>query len=178
METKNRYIIENEIKVKNLLSDIYENESSLLQDIQKNKDQLNELENEYKNQKKIRNDLMDKFNRLKDSGLSDWEGNKAEFEMALSYAEGDKEGFIQWAELILEDINLSIREGEEKVKKATEKSRGKLTDMIEELKIRKNELQERLDEARKDSGENWKEIKHWFIEKSKTGKEYFQSFVL
>ena len=46
METKNRYIIENEIKVKNLLSDIYENESSLLQDIQKNKDQLNELENE------------------------------------------------------------------------------------------------------------------------------------
>ena len=121
---------------------------------------------------------MDKFNRLKDSGSSDWETNKDEFEMALSYAEGDKEGFVQMAESILNDINEKIRQGEEKVKKATDKSKEKISDMIAELKDRKNELQERLNEAREDSGEKWKDIKHWFMEKSKTAKEHFQSLVL
>lgn len=178
METKKRYINENEIKVKNLLSDIYENESRLLKHIHKKKDQLAELENEYKHQKKIRNDLMDKFDKLKDSGSSDWEDNKAEFEMTLSYAEGDKDSFVQLAESILNDINEKISEGEEKMKEAADKSQEKLSDLIEDLKTRKNELQEKLNEVREDSGEKWKDIKHWFFEKSKTAKEYFQSLIL
>lgn len=147
-------------------------------DIQNRKDLLIEHENERKRQWKIRNDLMDKFNRLKDSGPSDWEANKNEFEMAMRYAESDKKSFIQMVESILNDINEKIMQGEEKVKKATVKSRDKLSDMTEELKVKKNELQERLDEVRKDSGEKWKEVKHWFIEKSKTAKEYFQSLIL
>lgn len=182
MKNKQDYINQNEIRVKQLLSDMYDNESNLLSKIEKRKkqekkikDEIKELQKDYKKQKKLRIDLNNKFNTLKESKSSKWEDFKSEYEMVLDFAEGDKFSFISKAEEFLEELNVSIEKMEEKVKNSTESTKKKSQALLEEMNDRKEGLQKRLDEARKDSGELWKEVKQWYIEKAADIRALFTS---
>jgi archaellum component FlaC len=175
MDNKQSYIAKNEIKVASLLSDMYNNESRLLSQLEKKKAQINlmqeefdELNEDYKNQRKLRNDLDEKFKALKEPNASDWENFKSEYELVLDFAEGDKNKFIQKAEAFMEELNNKINDLNEKLKDSAEATKKKSQEMLDELNERKEELQNRLDAAKEDTGEIWMEVKQWFIERAKS----------
>lgn len=184
MQNKKNYINQNEIKVKSLLADMYDNESNLLSKIEKQKKQaekvkaeIKELEKDYENQKKLRIDLDDKFKTLKESKSSNWEEFKSEYELVLDFAEGDKFSFITKAEAFLNELNEGMDKLEKKIEQSKETTKKKSEDILKEMKERKQVLQKRLDEAREDSGELWKEVKQWYIEKAAGIKSMFKSEV-
>lgn len=180
MENKESYIVQNEIKVKNLLSDMYHNESAILSRIHKKKDQmellkteLEEMEKEYQNHKSLREELTAKFDDLQKSGSSSWEDFRKEYEMILNFAEGDKNSFIQTAESFIEELNDKIQELEKSVKESSSEIKDKSQEMLKELNERKKALQDRLEEAKEDTGELWKEVKQWFIERANSVRALF-----
>lgn len=182
MKNKETYIARNEIKVKNLLSEMYNRESSLLSKISKKKDrfdelkkEINGLEEEYRNQNDLRLDLTSKFDELKKSGSSGWEDFKKEYEMVLDLAEGDKNKFIQSAETFMEDLGVKIREIEKQARESSSGVKEQSKEMLEELNQRKADLQKRLDEARSDTGEVWKDVRQWFIERAKSVRSVFHT---
>lgn len=180
MENKETYIIKNEIRVKNLLSEMYNSESSLLSKISKKKEQLDELnkeieemEEDYQNQNNLRLDLTNKFEELQKSRSSNWEDFKKEFELVLDFAEGDKNSFIQTSEAFINDLNDKIRDLEEKATESSADMKEKSQEMLDELNERKTALQKRLDEAKSDTGEVWIDIRQWFIERAKSVRSLF-----
>jgi len=180
MENKETYIEQNEIKVKNLLSEMYQNESGMLSRIHKKKDHLEvlnseieELENDYRNQKSLREELTAKFDTLQKTGSSTWENFRKEYEMILNFAEGDKNSFILTAEAFMEELNDRILELEKSVKESSSDIRKKSQEMLQELNERRNALQSRLEEAKEDTGELWREIKQWFMERANSVKALF-----
>jgi DNA repair exonuclease SbcCD ATPase subunit len=180
MDNKQAYISKNEIKVASLLSDMYNNESRLLSKLEKKKAQLNmmqeeidELNEDYQNQLKLRTDLDEKFKAIKEPNASDWESFKSEYEMVLDFAEGDKSRFIQKAEAFMEELNGKIKELNEQLKDSAESTRKKSQEMLDELNERKVALQKRLDTAKEDTGEIWLEVKQWFIERAKSIRASF-----
>lgn len=180
MENKQTYIDQNEIKVTSLMSDMYDNESRLLSKLDKKKnhlrevqEEINELQEDYQNQKKLRTDLTEKFKALKEGDSSKWENFKSEYEMILDFAEGDKSRFIQKAEAFMDDLNGRINELNEKLKDSAETTRKKSEQIIDELNERKEVLQKRLDEAKEDTGEVWLEVKQWFIERANSVRALF-----
>ena len=179
METKEKYLEQAEIEVKTLLSDLYEEESYTLKEISRIRDTLQHkvsaLENEFNDVSKKRKELQEKFNRLKEAGDEGWTKVKEDFELALKYAEGDRESFIQKAEKLLNDIGTKIGELEEKAVNATEEVRNNMNDKIKNLNISRDELQAKVNKIKEDSTDKWKEIKHWFAEKSKSVKDYITS---
>jgi hypothetical protein len=175
MENKAQYVARNEIRVKNLLSDMYQGESNLLSKIHKKKERLDELkkeieemEEEYKNRNNLRLNLTDKFEELQHSGSSNWEDFKKEYEMVLEFAEGDKNSFIRTAEAFMTELNGKIGELEEKTRESSSDVKERSKKMLGELKERKAALQQKLDEAKSDTGEVWKEIRQWFLERAKS----------
>lgn len=182
MENKETYIARNEIKVKNLLSDMYDRESSLLSKISKKKDrfdelkkEIDELEKDYRNQNDLRLDLTSKFEELKKKGSSKWEDFKKEYEMALDFAEGDKNKFIQRAEAFMEDLGVRIQEIEKQARESSSDMKEQSKEMLDELNKRKTDLQTRLDEAKSDTGEVWKDVRQWFIERARSVRSVFQT---
>jgi chromosome segregation ATPase len=180
MKDKLDYVNTNEIRVKGLLSEMFNNESRLLTKIKKKKDHLkevqaeiDEMEKDYTNQNSLRNDLTEKFNSLKESAASGWESFKEEYEMVLDLAEGDKSRFIQKAESFIDDLNNRIGDLEDKIKSSTESAKEKSQKTLDELNERKTALQKRLEEAREDTGELWIEVKQWFIERAKSIRSLF-----
>jgi len=180
MENKETYIVQNEIRVKNLLSDMYNSESSLLSSISRRKERLDELkkeiaemENDYQRQNNLRLDLTSKFEELQKSKSSKWEDFKKEYEMVLDFAEGDKNSFVQRAEEFMEELNGKIQDLEEKVRESSADAKQKSKEVLDELNQRKEALQDRLDEAKSDTGEVWKDIKQWFIERAKSVRSLF-----
>jgi chromosome segregation ATPase len=180
METKQTYIVQNEIKVKNLLAEMYNSESALLSKISRKKDHLNslkqeirELEKDYKNQNKLRNELTQKFEDLQDSRSSDWDQFKREYELVLDFAEGDKFSFVETAETFMDELNDKIASLEEMIKKSSAEAKKKSQQMLDDLKERRKDLQDRLDEVKDDSGELWIEVRQWFIERANTVRSMF-----
>lgn len=180
METKETYVVQNEIKLKELLSDMYHNESNLLARIHKKKDQLEvlgtevkEMEKDYQNQKDLREELTAKFEELQKTGSSAWEHFRKEYEMILNFAEGDKNNFVQMAESFIEELNHKILELEKSVKESSSEIKKKSQAMLNDLNQRKNALQNRLEEAKEDSGELWMEVKQWFIERANSIRALF-----
>lgn len=180
MENKQTYITQNEIKVKNLLAEMYNNESSLLTKISKKKEHLNalrqeirEMEKDYENQNKLRNELTEKFDHLQDSKSSDWDKFRREYELVLDFAEGDKFSFIETAESFMEELNEKIGEMEEKVKKSSADAKKKSQQVLDDLKERRSDLQNRLEEVKADSGELWMEFRQWFIERANSVRSMF-----
>jgi hypothetical protein len=108
MKKRNRCLTENEIKVKNLLADIYDYESKIFLDIHRTQTQLNQLKEAASHHKKIRRKLIDSFNALQEAESNLWDSKKSEVEMALTNAEGDKEIFIESAESYTKIINEKI----------------------------------------------------------------------
>jgi DNA repair exonuclease SbcCD ATPase subunit len=180
MDNKQAYIDKNEIKVASLLSDMYNNESHLLSKLEKKKAQLkmmqaeiDELNQDYQNQRKLRTDLDEKFKAIKEPKASEWESFKSEYEMVLDFAEGDKGKFIQKAEAFMEELNGKIKELNEQLKDSAEATRKKSQQMLDELHERKMALQKRLDMAKEDTGEIWIEVRQWFIERAKSIRSSF-----
>lgn len=180
MKNKQTYIVQNEIKVKNLLSDMYNNESSLLSKISKKKDHLNslkqeirEMEKDYENQNKLRNELTGKFEDLQESNPSDWEKFRREYELVLDFAEGDKFSFIDTAEAFMDELNEKISVMEEKVRKSSADAKKKSQQILDELNERRSDLQHRLEEVKEDSGELWMEFRQWFIERANSVRSLF-----
>jgi DNA repair exonuclease SbcCD ATPase subunit len=159
---------------------MYKNESDLLSKIEKKKKQLKslksdvrEMKKDYRNQKKLRIDLNDKFDDLQNSGASKWEDFKKEYEMVLDFAEGDKNSFIQAAEGFLEELNERISGLEESMKESSAQAKDKSKELLDLLNERKDALTGRLEEARSDTGELWKEVKQWFIERANSIRAIF-----
>ncbi len=180
MDNKQAYIDKNEIKVKSLLSDMYDNESRLLSRLEKKKEHLRELQDEiseltkdYQNQSKWRNDLTDKFKAIKEPNTSNWEDFKSEYEMVLDFTEGDKSKFIQNAEAFMEELNGRTNELSERLTDAADNTKEKSQQLLDELNVRKEALQKRLDEAKEDTGEIWMEVRQWFIERAISIKNIF-----
>ncbi len=179
MKTKEKYLEQTEIKVKNLLSELYESESEIQKETMKTKEKLShkisELESEYSELTKKRMELQEKFEQLKSVGKVQWENAQQDFDLLLKYVEGDKETFIQKAEMIIHEIGLKIKEIEDKAVDTASDVKNELTQKANELKLSQKELQEKIDTIKSDTSDRWREIKHWFIEKTKKVKEYIAS---
>jgi len=173
METKYNYIQKKEPAVKNLMAGIYDTESRLMDKINKKRSAIREMENELTDLKSKQNKIEDAFNKLVNSDNENWLSAKAEFETVYAYVEGDKKSFIEDAGKIIDDLNIHIEQLEKSLDKAGESTKEKTRKILSDLKIKKTELQIKLDEVKKDSGEKWKDTKHWFIEKSRSIKDYF-----
>lgn len=181
MNTNEKYLEQAEIKVKNLLSDLYESESVTLKEIGKTKEKYTErithLEAHYSEVLKQREELQKKFSELKSADSSGWEKAKENFELMLNYLEGDRESFIQQAESVLLEISEKIDEVQKKTVDAAAEAKQDLNEKIDEMKHSKEELQEKLDKIKSDTSDKWKEVKHWFAEKSKSARDYITSVV-
>jgi DNA repair exonuclease SbcCD ATPase subunit len=179
MNTKEKYLELTEIKVKNLLSELYESESEIQKEKMKTKEKLTHkitvLENEYSDLTKKRKELQDKFEQLKSLGDAQWERAKGDFDLLLKYVEGDKETFIDKAEIVIRELGDKIQEIEDKTVDTAADVKDELTQKIKELQVTKKELQEKIDTIKNDTGDRWRDIKHWFIEKTKSVKEYIAS---
>ena len=179
METQEKYMEQAEIKVKNILSYLYEEESDTLKEISKLKETMHQkitsLEKKYEEVMNQRRELEEKFNHLKEVTDDQWETSREDFELFLQYAEIDRETFIQKAESLIENIGGKIQELEEKTANVASETRESIHEKIKNLNISRNELRARVDKIKENSGEQWKDIKDWFAEKSKSVKEYISS---
>jgi len=179
METKEKYLEKAEIKVTNLISELYESESDTLDQISKTKEKmrnkLDDLKTHYTEIINQREELENKYRYLKEAGDAHWENAKKEFELTLQYVEGDKDTFIQKAETVLLEMGEDIYNLEEKAKEAASDVKKELNEYIDDLKNTREELKEKLENIKHDSSETWRDIKHWFIEKSRGIKQYFSN---
>ncbi len=173
MYQKDKYLEENEVKVKNLLSEMYENESALLSRISKKRekkkelqDEIRKLEKDYENQKKLREDLTGRFEDLKRSKKSNWEDFRREYELILDFAEGDKQVFIEKVQSFINELDIRIKELEEKAKKSSQDARKKNQEVLDEIREKQKVMQKRLDEAKETTGDIWKEVRQWIIERT------------
>lgn len=179
MKTKEKYLEQSEIKVKNLLSELFESESETQNEMMKTKEKLNqkiaELETKYSEISKKRKELQEKFEQLKSVSDNQWENAQNDFDLLLKYVEGEKETFIHKAEEMIDAMGKKIQETENEVIDAAKDVKVELTQKVNDLKTYRQELQEKINAIKNDTGERWREIKHWFIEKSKSVKEYLVS---
>ncbi len=179
METKEKYLEQAEIKVKNALSDLYETESDTLKAIRKTREKLDhkltELKSHYAEVIKQRELLQDKYKHLKEARDKQWQKSKEEFELILEYIEGDKESFIQKAENVIAELGVKILEIEKKTSDTASETKAAFTKRIEELKTSNADLQEKIDKIKTDTSDKWKEVKHWFFEKSRIVREYIST---
>lgn len=178
--SKMRYLEESEIKVKNLLSDIYESESKVLKESKTIRNQsLNRIENldhEYNaliNKQKELEEKLDKL-RIAEADDSMWEKAKSEFELAIRFVEGDKESFINKAEYKVRNLRVSISELESRITYSAEDIKESLQQRMNDLEKSREEIQNRIDEIKKDHGEKWREIKHWFLAKTRSIEDKIQ----
>lgn len=180
MQAKEKYLEQAEIKVKNLLSDLYESESKMQKQIfetgKKHNQKIEELKNQYKEIKKRRTELVDKFKQLKDADRSQWGNVQKDFDMLIQHIEGDKKTFIKNAESALQELGSKILDLENRATEAATDVKNDLIKQANDLKISKKELKEKIDSVKNDSTEKWREIKHWFIEKTKSLKDYLPSY--
>jgi uncharacterized phage infection (PIP) family protein YhgE len=179
METKEKYIETAEIKVKNLLAELYDDESKILADKKKTREKYKQhmeyLKKELKSIKEKRRQLQAKFNLLNKADKKNYEKVRKDLEVTINYVEGDRETFIRKAEEMINEINVKIEEVEKKIKNTTGAAKENLIKLFEDLKVNRDELSEKVDIVKQEAGDTWKEVKHWFIEKAKVFKEYISS---
>ena len=180
MELKEKYLEQTDIKVKNLLSELYESESKTQKEIfeikKKLRKKINELENKHQKISMKRENLIDEYNELKYATGVEWESEKHKFNELLNTIEGDKDTFIVKAESVVNDLAENIRKIEEKGSLVGEDMKDELMKKAGELNEFKQELQNKIEEIKNDSSDRWRDIKHWFIEKSNKVKEYISPF--
>lgn len=165
METKEQYLVMSELKFKEINADLYESEADTFKQIQKTKEKIRLLQEKHDSFIKQRTELKDKFDTLKNAADKDWEKAKTRFELMLEYIEGDKEGFLHKAEMMIEDLNTKIESLEEKINNSADEAGKVIKEKIENLQLVKEELSDKMRKIKNDSSEIWKDLKHWFIEK-------------
>jgi len=179
METKKEYFEKTDIIVKNLLAELYESESDTQKDIIETKEKfsakLSELQEKYNETLKKREELEYKYKELKDESEEDWENLKYKFDLLLEYLEGDRHSFIEKAEATLVDLGNKIVSLEDEASTAAKDVKISLIEKVEALKDSKKELEIKIEAVKNDTSHKWQDIKHWFIEKSNSVKEYISS---
>lgn len=179
ISNREKYLEKAEIKVKNLLSELYEDESETLDEKVKVRERLNkellDLENHFNDINDKRTDLQLKFKNLKEANNKNWEKVKNEFEMILKYVEGDKESFITKAEALISDLSLRIAEMEQDAMQYVDEAKEQIEQRISTLKNSRFELQEKVNKIKADTSDQWREIQHWFIEKTESVKSYLSN---
>lgn len=181
METKEQYLEQAEIKVKNLMGYLYESESESLDEISKLKKRLNrritELEEYVANLVKQQRELQDKFNALKASDQKNWQKASEELELHMKYVEGDRESFMQRAEIIISEMGNKIQELEDKAIDAASDTKKEIERRISELKSYREDLNDKINKLKNDTSEQWKDVKHWFVDRYNTVKQYMKTIV-
>jgi hypothetical protein len=179
MEKKEVYLEEKEIQVKNLLSELYETESGILDKIaktrRKSEEKINDLKSKHSDIAKKRKELEKKYKKLKKAREDKWEKEKEQFDLFLEYLEGDRDTFIHKAEDLIDDISDKIQELEKKTVGTATEMNEEIKKRINNLYLTKEEIQEKLEKVKTESSEKWMDIKQWFNEKSKAIKDYFAS---
>lgn len=179
METEEQYFQQAEIKVKNLMGYLYESESESLDEISKLKEKLSrriaELEKYLDDLVKQRKELQDKFEALKNSNRKNWQQAREELELQIKYVEGDREGFLKKTEIIISEMGNKIQELEEKALNAASDAKAELGKKIDELKSYRDDLKEKITKVKNDTSDQWKDIKHWFLDQYKSMKQYMKS---
>ncbi len=179
---KLRYLEESEIKVKNLLSDIYESESNVLIESKnirnKSINRKENLDREYNTLINKQKELEEKFDKLRKADDSKWEKAKTEFELAMQFVEGDKESFINKAEKKVRNLSARISELESRIADTTEDIRNSLQQRMDDLEINREEIQNRINEIKNDSSEKWREIKLWFLAKTRSLEDKIRNMKL
>lgn len=179
MEKKEVYLEEKDIQVKNLLSELYETESGILDKIaktrRKSEEKITDLKSKHNDIAKKRKELEKKYKKLKKVREDNWEKEKEQFDLYLEYLEGDRDTFIHRAENLVEDIGDKIQELEKKTMGTATEMNEEIKKRINNLHLTREEIQEKLEKIKSDSSEKWMEIKQWFNEKSKAIKDYFSS---
>lgn len=181
METKEKYLEQADIRVKYLMGYLYESESESLNEISKLKDRLsrriNELEEYVANMAKQKKELQEKFDALKKADESHWENAKENLELHIKYVEGDRESFIIKAEILLSELGNKIEELEAKALDAASEAKIEINKKIEELKSYRDDLNEKVEKVKKDTSEQWTDIKHWFTGQYNTVKQFVKTHV-
>ena len=164
-----------EIKMKNVLSDIYESEAAAMDELErrKNKHQkrVDALQEELDQLKESRELLEKKYNSFKKASEKDLIKAREEIEMALIDIQGSKETFIRTAEKKIEWINDQIDDLEKSMKDAGKDASKELEKSIDNFKEKRDELQDQVEKARQDATESWLEMKKIFAEKYASFKE-------
>ncbi len=179
METKEKYLEHAEIRVKNLLSYLYESESDSLSEIAKLKERLQKkisgLEEYIATITKQRGELQSRLDDLKKAKDDQWEKAKEDLELQIKYVEGDRETFIHKAELILSDLGSKIQDLEEKAVNAASDAKTDLNERLKDLKKSRDDLEEKMHKIKTDASDQWEEVKDWFMDKYKSLKERFSA---
>lgn len=174
--SREQFIQSAEIKVKNLLAELYEEESKALADkkflAEKNNRLLNDLTRKIEESKKKIDQLQSKFNLLK-SDTSSWNEVKSDFEVTLNYIEGDKETFIEKAEEAIAVLSTKLNEFEKKIEESTGEARKNFVEMYNNMKANRDDLAGKLEEAKINADDTWKDVKHWFLGKARSFRDYF-----
>jgi len=171
------YIKANEIKVNNLLSELYQRDAEIMQEIKdrrkKHKMKVNTLEKEHKEIKKKKVDLLAKYEKLKSPHAKNrWESYKSAFELSLKWIEGDKKSFFQKAESVIESINNQIDAYEQEAKDVADEVKEDIYNKIRDIESYRDEISSRLDVVKDEHGEVWREMLHWLIDTSRSISEY------
>jgi hypothetical protein len=153
------YEMRAEIIVKQLLSKIYELEAKALETKLHAEKSIKEVDERLDSLKKQREELEQKFARLKNAGQDQWESLVMEFEEFLAEVNNDKQVFYEKAELWIRDATKKIDELEEKAKYASKDLKVKINEQVEHIKKYKQSLEEKFADLKKSQGGNWHKMK-------------------
>ncbi|MFW5658187.1 MAG: hypothetical protein ACOCYF_01955 [Bacteroidota bacterium] len=179
METKQALLEDFEIKVKDLLSELYQTESKSLGEIKRLKERYNqEIESQNERVNRIRSNrrlLERKFGALKKANTEeDFVSREKEFMETLEKVEKDRETFITIVEERIRQIGLRIEDLEKQTEDFSATAKGEINNMVEMLKKDKDEMMLKLQEWHGDASKRWDEVKNWFSEKSMQVRENFR----
>lgn len=176
MNKKEKYLQEIEIKVKNILSDLFQSESIKLKEINRLKNKLGKkislLENEVSELRQTRQSIEKRYDTLKEAGDVQFASAKNELENLLNYIDNDKETFIKQAEEVMQELQRYIHGFEIETANMVEEAEDEFGETVERLKGIRKEIEEKVENVKKDSSEKWKDIKAWFDGKRKSVREY------
>ncbi len=168
---KNEYLNQAEIKFKTVMAEIYERETDILEELKRLKNRFNiqmeSLNEELEELIETREKFKSAYEKLQESDDDSWEKAKNVFEKEYSQAEVTRADFIRQAEEKLELLAERLKELEVFADRAKKDSEKDFQHFLNDLNKEKEKLVKKLDEAREDSGEQWRSMKSWFSEQSR-----------
>jgi len=172
---REEYIAEAEIKVRNLVAELNDEELNARAEKEKIKDRLDkQLTNQdlkIKNCEESVKILQDKIELLRQDDDTSWETRKSEFEKTMEYFFGDKETLIANVEQTIDLLQKQIFSIEQMIGRSTGEARRKFEKLLKELKVEQKNLSVKLQVVKAGTGESWKDVQQWFLEKTQKLKK-------
>ncbi len=184
METKNEYLKQAELQAKELLFKIDKLESKA--QITK-EETIKKLDSQTYELRKKRTELNDKLAELKKAPDNNWDYARNEFEAIIKepflermkyhvldledkmsdlalWTDEKWDSFYQKAQEKISGFNEKIKDLEKKASGVSDRTKTNLKKEIANIKDRKEQLQQSLNELSNTSGEAWKDLKKGFVE--------------